>query len=322
MSGGFVKLYGDKLLDSSVWIGTPSNVKILWIALLALADAQGRVIKGLPGLAHRADLTRKEVDEALVFLKAPDPDSQTPDFEGRRIENIEGGWQLLTYQLHREYRSEKQEKERVRKAEWRQSQPGHVPDVPSCDDTEAEAEAEAEIDSSGEKDLAGEKDLNNEGSSMSLVPSKSMELTKDTGPWIMQQLETIPSDQFDQEVLLWEARATFAYWAWRTVKSRKRPGGRDPVLTEDRKKLVYQWLRVYGFEDCLFAVGGAWHHPDKNQENGRNFHGWKHIFHPEGTDDVEKLSEEGRRHPKIVKQVASIVDKLKEQGWHGGGHDQ
>ncbi len=115
----YVKVHS-KILDSSVWVGSPSHVKVLWVTLLALANQHGEV-RGLslPGLAKRAELTIPEVEDALRVFLAPDPMSSTPDYEGRRLIPLEDGkgWWLVTYVKHR---AEGAPEERLRRNRERQ----------------------------------------------------------------------------------------------------------------------------------------------------------------------------------------------------------
>ena len=134
---GFVKLYGDQLLNSTVWVSADSATKLVWITLLLVADQHGIVNASVPGLAHQAGVTVEEAGKAINYLTAPDPHSRTKDYEGRRIEPLDGGWLVLNYMKYREYRSEKQVQEAERKRAYRQQQsdmsqmsqdvPGHVP---------------------------------------------------------------------------------------------------------------------------------------------------------------------------------------------------
>ncbi len=116
MSGtGFVKLYSS-ILDSSVW-AEPAETRLLWVTLLAMADANGIVRSSVPGLAHRARISREACEIGLESLQAPDPDSVTPDHEGRRLARIEGGWLVLNHRKHRDMRTDSQIKgaERVKR---------------------------------------------------------------------------------------------------------------------------------------------------------------------------------------------------------------
>lgn len=74
-----------------------SDVRVVWITMLAMADAQGRVWASLPGLAKRSNVPMASAEQAITCFLSPDPHSRTEDFEGRRIEKIDGGWRLLNY---------------------------------------------------------------------------------------------------------------------------------------------------------------------------------------------------------------------------------
>jgi hypothetical protein len=74
----------------------------------------------VPGLAHAARVSMDECQKALTTLLAPDQWSRTPDFEGRRIEVIEGGWRILNRARFDRNHSdvEAEDRERERKREW------------------------------------------------------------------------------------------------------------------------------------------------------------------------------------------------------------
>jgi hypothetical protein len=95
---GYTKLFGS-ILDSTVWALPHASVRV-WVTLMAMADQHGEVQASVPGLTHRARVTRDECETALKSFLSPDPDSRTPDNEGRRIEPIDGGWRLIN---HRKY---------------------------------------------------------------------------------------------------------------------------------------------------------------------------------------------------------------------------
>jgi hypothetical protein len=116
----FVKLFSG-LLYSTVW-REDLHVKVVWITLLALCDAKGRVAASVPGLAAISAVTVDQCRDALERLKAPDPDSRTKEWEGRRIADIDGGWQVLNYLKYRDMRDEDKRKEQTKEAtrRWRE----------------------------------------------------------------------------------------------------------------------------------------------------------------------------------------------------------
>ena len=153
----FTKLFAE-ILDSTIWQET-NETRIVWITLLAMANKDGEVLASIPGLARRAGVTLADAETALTALQSPDPYSRTPDFEGRRIEKVEGGYFLLNYAKYRKKMNEEERREylRVKQAERRErlkragtSTPVNNGQPPSTKSTQAEGEAEAEAEA-GEK---------------------------------------------------------------------------------------------------------------------------------------------------------------------------
>ena len=117
---GFTKLF-NSIVTSSVW-SESHTTRIVWVTMLALSDARGYVEGSIPGLAHQARVSIPELEEALQRLSAPDPYSRTPDFEGRRISAVRGGWMILNYLEHR---GRLQEKEGSKARSMRESRERH-----------------------------------------------------------------------------------------------------------------------------------------------------------------------------------------------------
>lgn len=113
MSMTFTKLFSS-ITESTIWV-EDHQTRIVWITMLAMADAHGRVWGSIPGLANRARVTVDECEAALEKFKAPDRYSRTADNEGRRIECMDGGWRLLNHAKYRAIRDEEAIKESKRK---------------------------------------------------------------------------------------------------------------------------------------------------------------------------------------------------------------
>jgi hypothetical protein len=118
---GYTKL-SSSILASSIWQEC-NETRLVWITLLALADANGMVEASVPGLASIARVPLSACEEALRALQAPDPYSRNPDHQGRRIEPVNGGWLLLNHehyrvsndpQVRREYLRRKKQESRAR----------------------------------------------------------------------------------------------------------------------------------------------------------------------------------------------------------------
>jgi hypothetical protein len=115
----FTKLF-QSILDSTIW-QEPSETKVLWITMLAMADRNGEVQASIPGLARRAGVTMQQCETALQCLLSPDKYSRTPAHDGRRISAVDGGWQLLNHAKYRALLSaeERREYNRKKQAEYR-----------------------------------------------------------------------------------------------------------------------------------------------------------------------------------------------------------
>lgn len=149
MPDPFVKLYAT-ILDSSLWWSEDAATRLVWITLLVAADHEGIYRGTIPALAGRARVTLEEARLAVHRLHQPDPDSRTPDNDGRRVETVPGvGFRLLNYSKYREKRTPQQEAEAARKAAYRASgtlrdTPGHVPEVPESIYTLSSGSSESE----------------------------------------------------------------------------------------------------------------------------------------------------------------------------------
>jgi hypothetical protein len=118
--------------------------------MLAMADRKGRVFASVPGLANRSRVPIEDAQTAIDTFMSPDKYSRTPEFEGRRIEPIDGGWRLLNHEKYRSIRDEETTKEHKRnyinkrRAAEKQSTVDHeTSTVERCRDN-AEADTEAE----------------------------------------------------------------------------------------------------------------------------------------------------------------------------------
>ena len=89
------------IIDSSLW-SYPAEERIVWITLLARADETGYVRMSLPGLVRAANVSEDAVRAALTKFEAPDVESRTKDYNGVRLDRIEGGWLILNYMKYRE----------------------------------------------------------------------------------------------------------------------------------------------------------------------------------------------------------------------------
>lgn len=141
MQRGFTKLF-NTIVTSTIW-QEDDKTRIVWITMLAIADADGIVSASIPGLANVSKVAIAAARRAIEKLLDKDPDSRTKDYDGRRIETIDGGWRILNYQKYRRMLNE--EERREYKARWiaeKRRQVSTPRRHKSSKSTQAEAEAE------------------------------------------------------------------------------------------------------------------------------------------------------------------------------------
>lgn len=147
MSGGFVKIYGS-ILDSSIW-ATDIATRVVWVALLTMADRHGVVAASVDGIARRANVSEEQVSAALTELQLPDPKSKSRAHRGRRLRQVDGGWLILNYTKYRELQTEKQVQAAQRARRYRERHAESVTNnahhAPSREKT-PEVEANADTD--------------------------------------------------------------------------------------------------------------------------------------------------------------------------------
>lgn len=118
---GFSKLHSS-LVNSSLWT-QPDSTRILFITMLALCDRSGVVCGSREGISRIANISPDDNDEAWSSLMSPDPDSsdrlRNPENEGRRVEEVAGGFRLLNYSYYRGLRNEDDRREQNRQAQER-----------------------------------------------------------------------------------------------------------------------------------------------------------------------------------------------------------
>ena len=109
----YTKLF-EQILESTIWC-EPDSTRVVWITMLAMSDRDGEVLASVPGLANRAHVDIEKTRAAIQCFLSPDIESRTKDYEGRRIAEIDGGWQILNHAKYRDLLDAESEKERKRK---------------------------------------------------------------------------------------------------------------------------------------------------------------------------------------------------------------
>ena len=141
----------NSILTSTIWM-EDDQTRIVWLTLLAMADKNGEVQASIPGLANVARVSVESCHAAIDKFLAPDPYSRTKDDEGRRIEEIRGGWSLIN---HAEYRNLASDDDRKMKAAERQRRHRERykrnSGVTACDKSRQNPQADTDTDTDTEE---------------------------------------------------------------------------------------------------------------------------------------------------------------------------
>jgi hypothetical protein len=90
---GYTKLF-QSIVTSTIW-QEPNDCRVLWITMLALKGADHVCSATIPALAKMCDLTIDQTEQYLKKFQEPDPYSRSTEFDGRRIEKVDGGYYIL-----------------------------------------------------------------------------------------------------------------------------------------------------------------------------------------------------------------------------------
>jgi hypothetical protein len=141
-----------KILDSSVWLES-TTTRIVWLTMIASMDEDGfAAFAAMGNLANRARVSIPQCEQAVKVLERPDSESADPEFAGRRIERVPGGWIVLNAAKYRELvtRIVARENTRLRVQRYRAHKREETSEI-ACNApcnahvTPSEAEAEAEV---------------------------------------------------------------------------------------------------------------------------------------------------------------------------------
>lgn len=113
----FAKVFSS-LYDGSLR-GRPHEI-LVFTNLLTRADANGEVDRHFRAIAEDIGLTVEETKAAILVLESPDPESRSPEEEGRRIARLEDhrtwGWRIINYAKYRAIRHAEDRRAQVREA--------------------------------------------------------------------------------------------------------------------------------------------------------------------------------------------------------------
>lgn len=239
VNGSFTKLFSS-ITASTIWC-EPDHVRIVWITMLAMADRHGEVQASIPGLAAIARVQVDQCRQAIGLFLKPDPDSRTKAHEGRRVEEIDGGWRLLNYAHYREIRDAETLKEAKRK--WWQENRG----VP----LEQKLEKLEKLDQTRPKQKQKQKQINSKTLGTRFALSVQPE---DWKTFCLQERPDLnPESVFNEFTDYWKAvpgsRGVKLDWlaTWRNWV-RRQARARSPALSEEFSMALMVKCRALGIE--------------------------------------------------------------------------
>lgn len=145
-------------LFTSIYQGTlrgNTHGLVVFTNLLAHADSAGWVDIHPKAIAEEVGLTLEQVQAAIHDLESPDPESRSPEEEGRRIvrldEHRSWGWKIVNHAKYHAIRSadDRREQNRIAQAKWRARKHGSVLTVIESKQASAESahtDTDADVD--------------------------------------------------------------------------------------------------------------------------------------------------------------------------------
>ena len=110
----FTQIYDGTLCSKGPW-----EALVTFQQLLILADKDGCVDMTSSAISRRTTIPQEVIDVGIAALLLADPDSRTPDEEGRRIiplsDERKWGWRIVNYAHYRNLRDEESRREYHRK---------------------------------------------------------------------------------------------------------------------------------------------------------------------------------------------------------------
>lgn len=106
----FASLYDGTLATKGPW-----QAIVAFQQFIALADAAGHVDMTAEAISRRTTIPLRIIRIGIAALEQPDPDSRTPDEEGRRIVRLsdtrDWGWRIVNHEHYRKLRSTEERRE-------------------------------------------------------------------------------------------------------------------------------------------------------------------------------------------------------------------
>lgn len=106
------------MYDGTLGTAGPWQALVTFQQLIILADRDGVVDMTAEAIARRTTIPTDIIKIGITALEQADPDSRTPDEDGRRIirlsDDREWGWRIVNYVKYRNIRSQEERREYMR----------------------------------------------------------------------------------------------------------------------------------------------------------------------------------------------------------------
>jgi hypothetical protein len=229
-------MYGkifQQMYDGTLGTNGPWEALVTFQQLIVLADKDGCVDFTIPAIVRRTTIPQHIIEKGIAVLLLPDPDSRTPDDEGKRIvllsEGRNWGWRIVNYAKYRAIRSDEERREyhrsyyhEVRKpkamAASTDSQPDSNASISSIDSTKGISSKQKKKEE-GKTGLLTQSDLVTEGVSESaardwLAVRKSAKAPLTETAWNAVKTEAVKAN-----LTIAEAVKIAAERGWRSFKA-------------------------------------------------------------------------------------------------------
>lgn len=148
--GMYAKLMG-RITESSL-MEEAINVRYCFMMLLAIADPKGYAIGTDVAIARRINMPVDQFKECVNVLMQPDEDSNSKEFEGRRVieSDCERGYFVVNYTKYRDTRDEEERREYMREYMRKYRETNGVASVNSRKPSKPKQKKEEEAKGKGE----------------------------------------------------------------------------------------------------------------------------------------------------------------------------
>ncbi len=314
---GFTKLVPE-IVMSSIW-NEPPEIRCVWIAMIATKDQHGNVRGNRRAIARMANVTVESVDKALELFQQPDPDSENPELNGRRIEAVPGGWHIVSHSKYRvkDYREYEAERKReYRKKKTSRTCPGHVPDSSASVSASVSASESLKGDCQGEAPKPSKKTYGSEFRNVRLTKQEYGRLIEKCGGEDMRQRVIDKLDVFlESKPKKYKSHyAAILNWVIRAVKEDDSKGAAQfkPLTANERMNMTKEQQSEYYRTGVKRMVSPAFEPSDT--EFDLFWQAW-----PEAKRKAEGAARrefaEATTKPPIKELIAEIELQKKSEEW-------